>query len=157
MDGWGDWKKEATRGVEGGRWPAEGAHLQAKVEALGERQKQKRYWAPGHRRPYRGGSIIRRFVRENLKRGHTTEKLRTTKLNPREKKDMEEPLGIQYISDEEGNLTALIVPIALWHEIVSEQETAYLLKSEVMRQRLLQAKNRRDGIAFEVVREKLGI
>jgi hypothetical protein len=65
--------------------------------------------------------------------------------------------GIQYISDEEGNPTGVIVPIDLWHEIISARETAYLLKSEAMKQRLLQAKNRRDGIPFEVVREKLGI
>ena len=64
---------------------------------------------------------------------------------------------IQYISDEEGNPTGVIVPIDLWHEIISERETAYLLKSETMKQRLLQAKNRRDGVPFEVVREKLGI
>ena len=64
---------------------------------------------------------------------------------------------IQYISDEEGNPTGVIVPIDLWHEIISERETAYLLKSEAMKQRLLQAKNRRDGIPFEMVREKLGI
>ena len=64
---------------------------------------------------------------------------------------------MQYISDEEGNPAGVIIPIALWHEIISERETAYLLKSEAMKQRLLQAKNRRDGIPFEVVREKLGI
>ena len=65
--------------------------------------------------------------------------------------------GIQYISDEEGNPTGVIIPIDLWHELISERETAYLLKSEAMKQRLLQAKNRRDGIPFEVVRQKLGI
>ena len=37
---------------------------------------------------------------------------------------------IQYISDESGNPTAVIVPIELWREIESEKETAYLLKSE---------------------------
>ena len=65
--------------------------------------------------------------------------------------------GIQYISDEEGNPTGVIIPIDLWHEIISERETAYLLKSAAMKQRLLQAKNCRDGIPFEVVREKLEI
>ena len=45
--------------------------------------------------------------------------------------------GIQYISDEEGNPTGVIIPIELWHEIISEHETAYLLKSEAMKQRLL--------------------
>jgi hypothetical protein len=65
--------------------------------------------------------------------------------------------SMQYISDEEGNPTGVILPIDLWHEIISERETAYLLKSEAMKQQLLQAKNRRDGIPFEVVRKNLGI
>jgi hypothetical protein len=38
---------------------------------------------------------------------------------------MEEHPGIQYISDEGGKLTAVIVPIELWQEIVSEHETSY--------------------------------
>ena len=46
---------------------------------------------------------------------------------------------IQIVSNEAGEPTAVIVPIALWKEIVSEREAAYLLKSETMRQRLLAA------------------
>ncbi len=65
--------------------------------------------------------------------------------------------NVQYVSDESGNMTAVIVPINLWQEIMSEQETVYLLKSEAMKKRLLAAKKRQDGIPFEVVREKLGI
>jgi PHD/YefM family antitoxin component YafN of YafNO toxin-antitoxin module len=64
---------------------------------------------------------------------------------------------IQYISDESGEPTAVIVPIELWREIESEKETAYLLKSENMRRRLLEAKERQTGIPFEEAREKLGI
>lgn len=64
---------------------------------------------------------------------------------------------IQYVSDESGNATAVIVPIELWREIESEKETAYLLKSEAMKQRLLEAKERQTGIPFEEAREKLGI
>ncbi|HMH45929.1 MAG TPA: hypothetical protein VK557_20745 [Pyrinomonadaceae bacterium] len=64
---------------------------------------------------------------------------------------------IQYVSDESGNATAVIVPIALWREIESEKETAYLLKSENMKRRLLEAKDRQTGIPFEEAREKLGI
>ncbi len=64
---------------------------------------------------------------------------------------------IQYISDESGNPTGVIVPIKLWQEIKSEKETVYLLKSKVMRQRLLEAKKRKEGIPFEEIREKLGI
>jgi len=64
---------------------------------------------------------------------------------------------IQYISDESGNTVGVIVPIELWRELESERETAYLLKSENMKQRLLEAKGRQDGIALEEAREKLGI
>lgn len=64
---------------------------------------------------------------------------------------------IQYVSDAMGRTTSVIVPIELWQEIISEKETAYLLKSETMRKRLLEAKDRQEGISFEVVREKFGI
>jgi PHD/YefM family antitoxin component YafN of YafNO toxin-antitoxin module len=64
---------------------------------------------------------------------------------------------IQYISDANGKPVGVIVPIDLWEEIESEQETAYLLKSEKMKERLLEAKERREGMPFEDVREKLGI
>jgi PHD/YefM family antitoxin component YafN of YafNO toxin-antitoxin module len=64
---------------------------------------------------------------------------------------------IQYVSDESGNATAVIVPIELWREIESEKETAYLLKSETMQRRLLEAKERQTGIPLEEALEKLGI
>lgn len=64
---------------------------------------------------------------------------------------------IQYISDEHNNVTGVIVPIDLWQEIQSEKETAYLLKSETMKKRLIEAKNRQDGIPFEEACEKLGV
>ena len=64
---------------------------------------------------------------------------------------------IQYVSDESGQPTAVIVPIELWREIESEKETAYLLKSENMKQRLLEARERQTGIPFEEALEKLGI
>jgi PHD/YefM family antitoxin component YafN of YafNO toxin-antitoxin module len=64
---------------------------------------------------------------------------------------------IQYISDESGEPIGVIVPIELWREIESERETAYLLKSENMKRRLLEAKERQDGLSLEEAREKLGI
>jgi len=42
---------------------------------------------------------------------------------------------IQYVSDDSGETTAVIVPISLWSEIESERATRYLLKSETMRRR----------------------
>lgn len=64
---------------------------------------------------------------------------------------------IQYISDANGNPTGVIVPIDLWNEIESEKETAYLLKSEEMKKRLMAAKDRIEGITLEEAIEKLGI
>ena len=65
--------------------------------------------------------------------------------------------NIQYVVNESGQNTAVIVPIDLWEEIISESETSYLLKSKTMKKRLLEAMHREEGIPFEEVREKLGI
>jgi PHD/YefM family antitoxin component YafN of YafNO toxin-antitoxin module len=64
---------------------------------------------------------------------------------------------VQYVSDEQGNAVAVIVPIELWKEIESERETAYLLKSDAMRKRLLEAKARTGGISLDYARKTLGI
>ena len=64
---------------------------------------------------------------------------------------------IQYVSDEGGEPTAVIVPISLWREIESERETAYLLKSEAMKRRLVEARQRQQGLSLDQVVEKLGI
>ena len=64
---------------------------------------------------------------------------------------------VQYISDENNNVTGVIVPIDLWHELQAEKETAYLLESEAMRERLLKARKRKTGMPFEDVCKKLGI
>ena len=64
-------------------------------------------------------------------------------------------IDIQIVSNEAGEATAVIVPIALWKEIASERETAYLLKSETMRQRLRAALERRTGVPLEDAVAKL--
>jgi hypothetical protein len=64
---------------------------------------------------------------------------------------------LQYVSDENGTPTAVIVPIELWHELATEHETLYLLKSDVMKNRLLHARQRHEGISSEIARETLGI
>ncbi len=64
---------------------------------------------------------------------------------------------IQYVSDESGTPTAVIVPIELWREIESEKETAYLLNSENIKRRLLEAKERRTGIPFEKLVRNLAV
>ncbi|MBZ5619729.1 MAG: prevent-host-death protein [Acidobacteriia bacterium] len=64
---------------------------------------------------------------------------------------------IQYVSNENGEPTAVIVPISLWREIESERETAYLLGSDTMKRRLLEARGRQQGLSLEEAVEKLGI
>ncbi len=64
---------------------------------------------------------------------------------------------VQYITDGQNNVTGVIVPIELWHELQSEKETAYLLKSETMKERLLVARKRDNGVSLEEACEKLGI
>lgn len=66
-------------------------------------------------------------------------------------------VNIQFVTDENGKTTNVIVPLELWREIESERETAYLLKSMGMKKRLLEAKNRKEGISLEEAREKLGV
>ena len=69
-----------------------------------------------------------------------------------------EPTGeIQYVTDAEGRPISVIVPINLWREIESEKETAYLLKSEAMKERLLAAKQRQEGVSLDEARSQAGI
>ena len=63
---------------------------------------------------------------------------------------------VQYISDDEGTVTAVIIPVHIWHEIASERETAYLLRSPAMRTRLLDALERTESISLEAARAQLG-
>lgn len=71
--------------------------------------------------------------------------------------NMESQTDIGYVSDAAGNRIAVIVPIGLWQEIESERETAYLLRSESMKQRLLAAKGRQEGISLGDARAQVGI
>ena len=64
---------------------------------------------------------------------------------------------IQIVSNEAGEPTAVLVPIELWREIASERETAYLLGSETMKQRILAAAQRTEGLSLDAVVEKLGM
>ena len=64
---------------------------------------------------------------------------------------------VQYVSDEQGNLQSVIVPIELWREILAEKETAYLLSSETMKRRLFEAIQRQEGIPFDDALAQLGI
>ncbi len=64
---------------------------------------------------------------------------------------------IEYVRNEKGEATAVIVPIELWRDIEAEQETAYLLASPAKRQRLIEAMNRDGGISLEDALARLGV
>jgi PHD/YefM family antitoxin component YafN of YafNO toxin-antitoxin module len=65
--------------------------------------------------------------------------------------------NIEFVLNEKGETKGVIIPIRLWRELMSERETAYLLKSARMKQRLMQAKRRREGIPLEKALAQLGI
>jgi PHD/YefM family antitoxin component YafN of YafNO toxin-antitoxin module len=69
---------------------------------------------------------------------------------------MNEP-ALQYLADERGDITAVVVPIATWREITSELETQHLLRSPAMRERLLTALGRDGGYTLRDVLDQLGI
>ena len=64
---------------------------------------------------------------------------------------------IQYISNQEGETLAVVVPIELWRDIKSELETRDLCSSKIMLERLLEARKRTTGISLEEVCETFGI
>jgi hypothetical protein len=70
---------------------------------------------------------------------------------------MENQTEVRYVSDGAGNRVAVIVPIELWREIESERETAYRLRSDAMKQRLIAARSRQEGISLEDARAQSGI
>ena len=70
LDCWGDLNKDAASGVDGVTWQAYGGNLQANVEALVERLKQKRYRAKLiRRRVHSQGKRPREAVRHPGDRG----------------------------------------------------------------------------------------
>jgi hypothetical protein len=69
---------------------------------------------------------------------------------------MSEP-ALQYLADERGDITAVVVPIAAWREIAAELETQHLLRSPAMRERLLAALGREGGYALDEVLARIGV
>lgn len=66
-----------------------------------------------------------------------------------------EPL--RYVSDEHGNVTAVLVPIEVWKSLSGEIETRHLLASEPMRRRLEEAMASTENIGFGEALSRLGI
>ena len=69
------------------------------------------------------------------------------------KSDREVPVLV----NEQGETIAVVVPIAQWEKLSHSDATSYLLSSETMKKRLIEAKQRQTGISLEAACEKLGI
>lgn len=72
---------------------------------------------------------------------------------------------ISYISDSNGQKTAVVVPIQWWTTLVellerdraAEEETTYLSKSAAMKHYILESRAQTETISFEEALEKLGV
>ena len=70
---------------------------------------------------------------------------------------MTDYIQAQHTSDADDREASVIAPSGSRRAISSERETAYLLKSENMKRRLLKARERSTGIPFEAARLRLGL
>lgn len=74
-------------------------------------------------------------------------------------------MSVQYVTDDAGNPTAVVVPIDEWDALISKvyaveptrDDTEYLLQSEAMKKRLLEAKARSGGRSWEEVKDALAL
>ena len=73
--------------------------------------------------------------------------------------------GVQYIVDESGDPTAVIVPIDDWVKLLDKvyeyeperNDTEYLLRSSIMKKRWIEARRRKSGKSWEEVQDALGL
>jgi len=63
---------------------------------------------------------------------------------------------LQYISDAQKRRRGHCA-YRHWREIESEKETAYLLKSDAMKRRLMEAMQRKEDYSLEEVRARVGL
>ncbi len=66
-------------------------------------------------------------------------------------------VDVQYITDNDGLIKKVILPIDFWNKINCEDETEYLLKSQVNKVRLLESLNRNYSLSKEEVYARIGI
>ena len=64
---------------------------------------------------------------------------------------------VQYVSNEAGEVTSVLVPVEVWREIASEIETKYLLASPAMRRRLDASLGSKEGVSFDETLAQLGV
>ena len=64
---------------------------------------------------------------------------------------------VRYVSDEHGNVTAVLVPIDIWKGLSAEIEMQHLLASDAMRQRLEEAMASSEEVSFDEALARLGV
>jgi hypothetical protein len=64
---------------------------------------------------------------------------------------------VQYITDNNGVIRNVILPIEFWNKINCEDETDYLLNSTVNKDRLFESLTRNFSLSKEEVYERIGI
>ncbi|MBE2186947.1 MAG: prevent-host-death protein [Rhodothermales bacterium] len=65
--------------------------------------------------------------------------------------------NVQIVTNEDGEQTAVLVPIDVWREVESWLETAHLLRSDAMRERLLAARASTMRIPMNEVAREFGV
>ncbi len=64
---------------------------------------------------------------------------------------------LQYVTDNNGIIKNVILPIEYWRRINCEDETDYLLKSQTNKERLIESLSRNNTYSKEEVYARLGI
>lgn len=64
---------------------------------------------------------------------------------------------LQYISDDSGEISGVVLPIEFWNKINCEEETEYLLQSNKNKSRLLESLNRDEFITKDEAYARIGI
>jgi len=66
-------------------------------------------------------------------------------------------MNYQYITNNSGEIKSVILPIEIWNQLNCEDETDFLLQSEVNTKRLLEAVERNDNFTLSDVYERIGL
>jgi len=66
-------------------------------------------------------------------------------------------VDVQYVTDNNGIIKNVILPIDFWNRINCEDETDYLLNSPVNKSRLLESLTRNFSMTKKEVYERIGI
>ena len=66
-------------------------------------------------------------------------------------------VDVQYVTDNNGKIKNVILPIDFWNKINCEDETEYLLKSQANKERLLESLSRNLSLSKEEVYARIGI